>query len=303
MSAIEDAEMVNEETPHDFIEDLKRSVEKGLPTSSYIVGEVIKTIYDESSSANELAEIIERDPPLTAKILKIANSTYYGSSKRITSLQRAVVTLGFATIKELVTTMAIVHSFFKTDSTAGVDRTGLWLHSVGTAKASQIISVQTGITRPDITYTIGLLHDIGKIVLALSFPDIYRKVIEYTQEKNVRIIQAEHAVLNINHCMIGKILCSIWELPETLSTAILYHHNPLDIPDGDSNLAKIIHIGDQMCRKAEIGNPGDTFKFDPEPGALEILGDSAKVASETYDGMINKLLGEKEEIEGFFSGL
>jgi HD-like signal output (HDOD) protein len=293
----------NESIQHDFIEDLKRSVSGGIPTSSYIVGEVIKTIYDESSSAADLAEIIERDPPLTAKILKVANSAYYGATKRITSLQRAVVILGFGTIKELVTTIAIVHSFFHQDSTSGIDRAGLWLHSVGTAKASQLIAARTGTPRADIGYTIGLLHDIGKIVLALSFPDLYSNVLDYSIKKDIKIIEAERKVLNIDHCMIGSILCSIWDLPDELSNPILYHHNPGAVDESGCNLCKIVHIGDQMCRKAGIGNPGDHFKPDPDREALSVFGESNQEKVLKYQAIYREFIDTKEDIEAFFKGL
>ena len=97
---------------HTFIEDVKNKVSESLPTDSSIVGKVIKTIHDRSSSAADLAAIIEHDPPLTAKILKVANSAYYGSSTKITSLKRSVVILGFDTVKELVSTIAMVNAFF-----------------------------------------------------------------------------------------------------------------------------------------------------------------------------------------------
>lgn len=294
---------VSKKMDHDFVEDLKRAVSDGLPTSSYIVGEVIKTIYDESSSALDLASIIERDPPLTAKILKVSNSAYYGATKKITSLQRAVVVLGFATIKELVTTMAIVHSFFETSTNTGVDRPGLWLHSIGVAKASQLVAQKTGTVRPDISYTVGLLHDIGKIVLAMSFPDIYKAVVEYVKENNIRIIEAEQRILNIDHCMIGRILCSIWDLPDELGTAILFHHNPSENSGETAKLSKIVHIGDIMARNASIGNPGDLFKAEPFAGAQDVLGSTREEQLQMYSKLNAAFLKEKQEIEDFFAGI
>ena len=292
-----------EERAYNFIEEIKKTISDGIPTSSHIVGEIIKTIYDTSSSAVDLAEIIERDPPLTAKILKVANSVYYAPVTKITSLQRSVVVLGFDTIKELVTAITLVHSFFQPGAEDDIDRTGLWIHSVGTAKAAQLISNLRGIERPDVTYTIGLLHDIGKIILALSFPKQYAKVIMYAQQNNLRIIQAEQRLLNIDHCMIGKILCDIWELPDELRTAILYHHNPVDVPDGESILARLVHIGDYMTRKAGIGNPGDSVEYEPDDGAFDIFGGSQKEIKEGYRETYKAFLKEKSDIEGFFSRL
>ena len=98
--------------PHMFIDEVKRKISSSLPTASSIVGEVIKTIYDQSSSAGDLAAIIEHDPPLTSEIIKVANSAYYSPSTTISSIKRAIVILGYDTLKELVTTTSVKHHFF-----------------------------------------------------------------------------------------------------------------------------------------------------------------------------------------------
>ena len=106
----------------EFIEDIKRTITFSLPTSSAIVGEVINTIYNSRSSATDLAAIIQRDPPLTAELLKTANSAFYGSTGNVTSLNKAVVVLGFDTIKEMVITVSVVQNFFSTSPGDTIDR-------------------------------------------------------------------------------------------------------------------------------------------------------------------------------------
>jgi len=289
--------------PLDFIEEVKNTVSSNLPTSSGIVGEVIKTIYNQSSGAADLAEVIERDPPLTAEIIKVANSAYYGASKKITSIKRSVVTLGFDTIKELVTTITTVRYLFSSKIALEVDRTGLWLHSVGVAKASQLISQKINIERPDVVYTIGLLHDIGKILLAISFPVHYNNIIKLAEEKKCRIILAEHKLLNTDHCMIGKILCDIWTLPEEISSAIFYHHDPMINTRDSQLLACIINLGDYMCRKAKIGNPGDDTVQVPSNAVLHLLNDKPDKIKETFNSIYDEFVQSREDIEGFYSGL
>jgi len=288
---------------HDFIDEVKRNLTSCLPTASSIVGEVIKTLYDHSSSAQDLSRILERDPSLTMKILKAANSAYYGSSTDITSLQRAVVALGFDTVKQIVTNMTVMHNFFQADNDSEIDRSGLWLHSVGTAKAAQLLSKNLGIGRQDVAYTTGLIHDIGKILLALSFPLEYTAVVRMAREKKCRIILAERKILNTDHCMIGKILADIWYLPEELSTAILYHHDPMAISKGNQALAVLANIGDQMSRKARIGNPGDGLVPKLSPAILATLGNSSAKTQQKYNDIYLKFIAERDEITGFFSGL
>jgi len=289
--------------PPEFIEEVKRVISTNLPTSSSIIGEIIRTIADPTSNASDLSKIIEHDPPLTARFLQIANSAYYGASSTINSLQRAVVILGLDTIKELVMTTSVVQHMFDHDKDDGLDRLGLWVHSVGTAKAAQIISEDLRIERPDVTYTVGLLHDIGKVMLVLCFPDRYKSVVQLAKEKRTRIILAERKLLNVDHTMIGKILCDIWRIPNNITTAILYHHDPMDIQDGSQRLARIINLADYMCRKAEIGNPGDNKNVEPTSATFALLGKTQGKINVTYERIFQKLLDKKQEIEEYYTSL
>ena len=289
--------------PPEFIEEVKRRLKSNLPTSSGIVGEVIKVIYDQSSNAGDIAAIIERDPPLTAEIIKVANSAFYGSTSEITSIRRAVVTLGFDTIKELVTTVTTVQYLFDPAIGSELDRSGLWLHSVGTARASQLIAKNLGFDRPDLVYTVGLLHDIGKILLALTFPRQYTKVIRLAREKQTRIILAERKVLNTDHCMIGKVLCDLWSLPEEISAAIFYHHDPMMTPKGSQMLARYVSIGDYICRRARFGNPGDQLVMEPSPAVMHTLGAREDIIETRFNEIFNEFMASKDEIESFFAGM
>lgn len=287
----------------EFIEEVKRVINTSLPTASGIISEVIKIIYNKSSNASDLATVIERDPPLTAKILKVANSAYYGAGSTINSLQRAIVVLGFDTIKEITTSVSVVHYLFRTVQKDDIDRPGLWIHSVGTAKAAQFISEKIGKERPEVAYTVGLLHDIGKILLALSFPEHYNRVIMLAAEKKCRIILAERKLLNTDHAMIGKILCDIWSLPEEISSSIFFHHDPMESTPGAQMLARMINMADYMCRMAQIGNPGDQTIYEPSKATWAILGLSNDKIELNYKIIFKKLTDSREEIEGFFHNI
>jgi len=288
---------------HQFIDEIKRAIETSLPASSAIVGKIIQAIHNQSTSAKDIAAIIEHDPPLTAKLLKVSNSAYYGSSSTITSLQRAVVVLGLDTLRELVTTISVINSLSAADDNSDIDRIGFWYHSVGTAKACQMITEITRIERSDVAYVVGLLHDIGKILLTLSFPEQYVKVIKLAEIKQTRIILAERRLLNTDHTMIGKILCNMWGLPEDISTAILYHHDPMEVPRGSQKLARIVELGDYMCRKAKIGNPGDDATPQPSRATLALLGPSDEKVKENFMKVFRALYESKQEIEEFFGTL
>ena len=286
-----------------FIEEIKRNLESNIPTSSSMVSEVIRIIYDQSSSAADLAKVIENDPPLSADVLKVANSAYYGASSKIDSIRRAVVILGFDTIKEMASNVTTVHYFFSHQDKSGLDRPGLWLHSVGTAKASQLLAERLNYCRPDLAYSVGLLHDIGKILLAMTYPERYTEAVQVAKKKKTRIILAERKALNTDHTMIGKILCDMWHLPEELSAALFYHHDPMMTPHGSQKIARIVNIGDYLCRRAEIGNPGDDLVPEPSSGVIGTVAKKRSKALKKLDEIYEEFLEMKEGIEEFFSGL
>jgi len=290
--------------PPRFIEELKESIQTSIPTDSSIIGKVIKTLYTPDASANDLAQVMERDPPLTAKILKAANSAYYGSTSSVNSLKRAVVTLGFETIKELVGAVSVSHFFFETDpKVKGINRKGLWIHSVAVARAAQIIANRVGLGRPDVVYTVGLLHDIGKIVLTIMFPEHYKRVVSMAATKRCRIILAEQRLLNTDHTMVGKVLCDLWNLPEDISNAIFSHHDPAEKSSDDLQLVRLIHLSDILARSLSIGDPGDTVVPEPARSALSLLGTSQDRITMNYQASLAELELAKPEIDGFFSDL
>ncbi len=289
--------------PISFLEEIKDVISTNIPTSPTIADEIIKTIYDESSGAKDIFNIIKNDPPIAAKILQVVNSAFYGTPNTIDSLERAVVILGYNTIKELVTTIAIIPYFFRAKDSLGLDIPGLWIHSIGVARASQFIAEQIHFEYPGIAYTVGLLHDIGKIIIAVYFPEHYYKIIDLQSEKNVRIILAERKVLQTDHTMIGKILCDQWNFSEDISNAILHHHDPYDAPRESQMLTRIIELGDYVCRDVQIGNPGDELKPKPSDATFALLGQNQDEISNNYNIIFEKLIDQKTEIEDLFSSV
>ena len=289
--------------PISFIEEVEDVIRSNLHSSPKIATDVLKIIYDKSSSVNDLVNIIEQDPPVTATILKVANSAFYSPSTPIDTLSRAIVTLGYNTIRDIATSGAIIPYFFSSKDSAGIDLPGLWLHSMGTAKASQLISEKIHFEYPGVVYIAGLLHDIGKIIIWVYHPEHYYKIIEQASEKKSRIILAERKVLNTDHSIIGKILCDQWNLPENISIAIAYHHDPKEIDKEHQKLARIIELGDYMCRKAQIGFPGDDLTPKPSRATLALLGSKKDEIKDNYDIISERFIEQKPEIEEMLSNI
>ncbi|MFC1650922.1 HDOD domain-containing protein, partial [Candidatus Latescibacterota bacterium] len=181
--------------PTSFIEKVEELILSNLHSSPTVANEVLKIIHDESSSVNDLVKILEHDPPITAMILKIANSAYYSPTTPIDSLSRAIVALGFMTIRDIATSASIIPYFYNSKNSSGIDLPGLWLHSMGTAKAAQIIAEKIHFGNQGIVFITGLLHDIGKIIIWVYFPEYYYQITELTTHDKVRSILAERKVL------------------------------------------------------------------------------------------------------------
>lgn len=280
------------------IDHINALLETNIPTASSIVGEVMRVIYDPKSDAKDIAEIIERDPPISAKILRVANSAYYGSKSSINSLKRAVVVLGFNTVKELITTIALVDNFFDPHSHVGIDRKGLWVHSVATARAAHFLAKKTGIVGDDIAYTVGLLHDIGKVLLSTCLPEEYSEVIYSAETSRTYIVTKEKLLLNIDHCRVGRMVCEKWNLPSDVSLAIESHHTAHENRDP---LVSLIRLADTMTRRANIGNPGDFCVPEPDIIDLRILGRSVSRRLQIFGSCYGELKEQENDINDFFS--
>ena len=282
---------------------IKKTVESNIPAASAIVAEIIKTIYDMSSNAKDIAKIIECDPPLVAKILRVANSAYYGSVSKISSITKAIVFLGFENIKEIVLSVSLIHYFSSADNEVKIDFPGIWIHSACTAKASQLIAQHVNIKRSDVAYTTGLLHDIGKILLALSFPEQYNEVLNLASKEKCHIIIAERKIFDVDHAVIGKILCDLWELPDEISFVLSHHHDHIETLDDDYMLAGIVCLGDYMSRNAKIGNPGDKEITEPSKAVFNLLGGSSDKDNKIFKNVYDELLETRHDFTRFFDRL
>jgi len=123
------------------------------------------------------------------------------------------------------------------------------------------------------------------------------------KDAQCRIILAERKILNTDHCMIGKIICDIWGIPEELSAAIFYHHDPMMIPKGSQMLARYVALGDYFCRRARFGNPGDQVVPEPTSAVMHTLGPNDKIIEARFNTIINTFMQSKNEIEQFFAGM
>lgn len=236
-------------------EEVRNRIEQlgDLPTLPHIVQKLAATIGRENVSAEDIGSLIEKDQVLSAKVLRLANSPLYGFPARIASVAHAVVVLGLNVVKGLT----LCASAFDMMKDAGM--THLWRHSLGVAMTSHILASRAHMRNPEELFVAGLMHDIGKVVLYVKWPDTGSKLTQAAQalrEKDPTMLQVEEAVLSLSHADVGGCLAQAWHLPTTLREPIQYHHHPTLAREATQQTA-IVHVADVLVKALGCGNPGD----------------------------------------------
>jgi HD-like signal output (HDOD) protein len=197
-----------------------------MPTFSQSVVRILQLTSSGDAAPKELVRLVEHDPILTMKVLKLVNSAYFGLGRQVTSIKQGVVYIGVNTIKHLAISIAAIGALPR-ENAAGFDMDAFWTHSLVTGSAARLIAQRQGIPRNDATtwFIAGLLHDIGQVVLAHGMPAEYRTVLKAARERGVCITGVERELLGTDHAEIGSLLGAHWKLPDELVQTIAHHHD------------------------------------------------------------------------------
>lgn len=230
---------------------LDRAVERvrQLPSLSLIVQEVLHSFESEDVDIPTLVGKISRDQGLAAQVLRVANSAFYGLSSHVSSIGEAVVVLGFFSIRSLAVAAGIIHHFPHAGGKI-FDRMEFWRHAVGVGACAKVIAGRVG-QNVETAFTAGLLHDIGMLVLDANFHEEFEAVLAYREANDVQLIEAESAMLNLTHAMIGFEVAKRWKFPKDIQLSIRDHHSPGS--DG-APLTDVVHLANVLCHALEIGN-------------------------------------------------
>lgn len=263
-----------------------------VPSLPAIAGRVLQLMNDDFSSLTELEKIISRDQSFSTRLLKIANSPYYGRGKKVDSVSTAIILIGFNTMKSLVVAASLkdVHRKF------GLFETRLWEHSLGVSVAASVLARETRLAGAEEALVVGLIHDIGKTVLNNSMPDAYSLIIERVYEEGVSFMEAEDEMLGFNHCNVGGLIARKWKLPKNLEVVIEYHHAEAypAFEDGDFEaLCQLVRVADSICLNLNIGL---RRPVEVSPLELEGLGLSEKKFSEIKEMVVKTYAEQKSQM-------
>lgn len=236
--------------------DLRRRIEKmgELPTLPDVVHKIVSISARADTSAEDLERIIEKDQVLAAKVLRLANSPFYGFPTRIASVSHAVVVLGLNVVKGLT----LCATAFDLMKAAGMDQ--LWRHSLSVAIMAHILAARAGLKNQDEVFVAGLLHDIGKVVLYVKFPDLAPQIEQAALEHGMAMRDAEQEVLGLTHAEVSGWLAGAWHLPASLKDPLMFHHRPALALEARCQTA-LVHVADILAIAMGCGASGD----DPVP--------------------------------------
>lgn len=222
-----------------------------LPSVPKIMVDALKLLDSKTTNTSEIIKVISKDQGLITKILTIANSPLYGLQRKVTSIDFAILILGFGELRNLISILSMMESF-KNKTDKYLDQKTFWVHSFIVGSSTKKLAEDLGFHNSGEAFVAGFLHDLGISVLHRFLHSNFVTIKELVSEKNMSYHDAELEVLGMTHEEVGFSLLERWNFPEVLSDVILHHHKPEESKDNNF-LAALIHLADYMTQKLEIG--------------------------------------------------
>lgn len=223
-----------------------------LPSLPAVVGELIRTLDNESAGIDQLAEGIAKDQSLAARALRVANSPFYGIQHKVSSIHDAIVILGFRAVGSLVMA-ASVTGYFTPPKGVSFDLDHFWRHGLGTALCARALARHAGLDT-EAGFSAGLLHDIGVLMLLTTRPEHYGRVLAYRDEHDCHVPEAERAILGFDHARAGEALITRWRFPTDIVRAVALHHAPEGGTENSAaaSLGDVVHVANILAHALDL---------------------------------------------------
>jgi putative nucleotidyltransferase with HDIG domain len=272
-----------------------------LPTLPTVVPKILNLMEGSQSNASDVTEAMSKDPALTSKILKVANSAYYGFPQGISDLERAVALLGFNMVKSLAISMGVLNSLSSGSKGSRFSMKGLWIHSLAVATAMKELGQRHGKSAEgDHLFILGLLHDIGKVVLDQFFGNLYEQTLNAVeQDETMRLYEAERKVVGFDHGEVGAMLLKRWMFPEVMVNAIAAHHQRELPANTDAADLAMLRIADTLPQALGLGNQGNPSIDKIQDADLAVL----RMAPKEVEAVKAFLDDAKDGIYAFFDAM
>lgn len=266
-----------------------------LPTLPSVLGKILNTAADPDASALDLGQHITADQSLSATLLKLVNSAYYGFYRQVSSVTQAIVILGFLEVRNLALTATAFRSL--NSGSSDFDRLQLWRHSLASAMAAEQL---TKLLKRDIegAFEAALLHDIGKVVLDTLYPELYLKAAHNAHETGRTIAESLVEVVGMDHAEVGGLLGEHWNLPPDVVGAIRYHLHP-EKATSSADLTHLTAVANAVTYAAGLGESSNGRALDAPEISLTALG----ISPALYQEVADKLVASRTNIDEFLGAL
>jgi HD-like signal output (HDOD) protein len=228
-----------------------------LPSLSSINSALRELLNADQRYTYQISEIIRRDPSLTARLLRLVNSVYYGLTTPVNSIEEAVFYLGIRQIRQLAMVTPVIEDFQKLTHKIPFPWRDFWQHCIGTAILTREVIGSILVPTDESDYVAGLVHDVGKIVMASVFPLHFSEIYKDKNVKEYDLLELEKSILGINHSELGAMYLRLHNLPDIMIEAVEYHHQP-ERANHHAIIVAAVHIADLIIRYTKIGYSGNT---------------------------------------------
>ncbi len=264
-----------------------------LPAMSTIMLEVSKLLDDPSTGTARLSKMIGRDQGLATKILSIANSPLYGLPRKVSTIDFAILIIGYQDIKNIVIALSMIESF-KNKTDKNLNQKDFWLHSVMCGNGAKRVAEDLGLKFSGEAFVGGLLHDLGIPVIHKYFHSSFEEIVRKVNEDHYSNLDAEIETLGYTHQDIAGFLSKKWNLPVQLNETIMFHHTPLEGPS-NIQLTSLVHFADYMTQYLEVGKFYWDNALQLNPEAAKVLGFGSVAEAETFMDNYKTLFQEESE--------
>ncbi|MFQ5481498.1 MAG: HDOD domain-containing protein [Nitrospinaceae bacterium] len=228
-----------------------------VATLPAIYMEVNSAVEDPESSFAEIGRLIAKDPSLSGRLLKIVNSPFYGFANKVETIPHAIAVIGTSQLRDLVLATTVMDKF-QGISRKWLDMRSFWMHSIACGLSARIIAIFGKQSNSERFYTLGMLHDLGRLVMLIGFPDKMEEIIVRGKEGERRLLDLEQEIFGFHHAEVGYALLKQWRLSQSFQTAVLNSHEPSQ-DKSDSLDSAVLHLADVIVHAVEMGNSGDKF--------------------------------------------
>jgi len=280
-----------------------------LPTLPTVVAKMMALVDSPKASARSLAKLIQSDQALTAKILKLANSAYYGFQRQVSTVNLAIVVVGFNAVKDMGLSVSVLEAFKDPGGNRHFDLSRFWEHAISVGVGTHMLAKKYNLGYVDDSFSAGLLHDVGKVIINQYVNDDFKEIMARVHEDDEDLLLAETTVLDTTHDRIGGWLAYKWNLPLPIVSAIEFHHNPF-LAAQHRPLAALVQLADYLSRLAGIGLSGnkkpptlspedvayfETLNIDLSPEGIANLSEEFVLGMDRALTFVNLIKGEEED--------